>query len=318
MSSTALKATAVVLVLLTLALAVLGFLVSRNFANRTVVAEAEAAKAAEAQAQASKALAVVALKPLAAYKSISRDDISLVPVAVVPTGYFANVDEVAGRTPLTDIDAGSPVTRRYFKEASSLARLIPPGHQALALEVNEVVAAGGFLRPGDLVDVLVYLRNGPGVAQPQARSLLENVRVLAYEDRLIDRPQSAASTGAAADDTNNTRRRQRTAVLAIPQAETTRVLLGASLGELRLSLRAEAAEKARSSDAVEVGARLEGRSGNLITAEELARGGKLASEPAPVGGAAPAPTAAEPPKPKPAPRPTVEILRGSSAEQVPQ
>lgn len=44
MSSTALKVAAVVLVLLTLVLAALGFSMSRNYAARTAKAEADAAK----------------------------------------------------------------------------------------------------------------------------------------------------------------------------------------------------------------------------------------------------------------------------------
>ncbi len=60
---------------------------------------------------------------------------------------------MVGRIPLVDVDAGAPITHRYFKEGNILAKVIPAGHQALALEVNEVIAAGGFVRPGDQVDV---------------------------------------------------------------------------------------------------------------------------------------------------------------------
>ncbi len=321
MSSAALKATAVVLVLLTLVLATLGFLVSRNYANRSLVAEQTAQQAVAAQAEANKALAVVALRALPAFKGINRDDIRLVPVAVVPEGYFASVEEVAGRIPLTDIDIGAPVTKRFFKEAGGLAKLIPAGHQALALEVNDVIAAGGFLQPGDVVDVLVYLRSGPGVPQPQARSLIEGIRVLAFEERLLDRPQNPVGTE---DDAGGSRRRQRTAVLAVPQPEVTRVLLGAGLGELRLALRADGPANPRgdTADAISIAAGLGGPA-RIITAEELARGGNLsttppASTPAPPSAANTASTAAAPAQPSKPPRPTVEVIRGSTSEQVPQ
>lgn len=241
MSSTALKVAAVILVLLTLILAGVGFSMSRNYAARTAKAEAEAALAAEKLRSAPQVLAVVALKPLAAYKPIARDDVALVPVSVTPSGYFADLGEVSGRVPLVDIDAGAPVTQRYFKEGNQLARIIPAGHQALALEVNEVIAAGGFVRPGDNVDVLVYFRNGAGVADAQARVLLENARVLAYEERVIERPQGLKDDEARGGEQG--RRRLRTAVLAVPEKETTRVVLGAGLGELRLALRGQQDER---------------------------------------------------------------------------
>lgn len=238
MSSTALKIAAVVLVLLTLVLAALGFSMSRNYAARTAKAEADAAKISQQQQQAPQTLAVVARQALAAYKPISRDDVVLVPVAVTPVEYFANLDEVVDRVPLVDIDAGAPVTKRYFKEGNILAKVIPAGHQALALEVNEVIAAGGFVRPGDQVDVLVYIRNGPGVESPQARVLLENARVLAFEERVIERPQGLKDEEAKGGQ-EASRRRQRTAVLAVPEADTTRVMLGANLGDVRLALRGQ-------------------------------------------------------------------------------
>lgn len=312
MSSTALKVAAVVLVLLTLVLAGLGFTMSRNYAARTAKAEQEIAKVTQQQANP-QVLAVVALKPLAAYKDITRDDVALVPVAVTPTDYFANLDEVVGRVPLVDVDAGAPVTKRYFKEGNILAKVIPAGHQALALEVNEVVATGGFVRPGDQVDVLVYFRNGPGISDPQARVLLENARVLAYEERVIERPQGLQEEdGKAQADAN--RRRQRTAVLAVPDAQTTRVMLGASLGDLRLALRGQqtgsgeelpAAQFTDSglplSDAALARARDQKVPDKAITAADLAR-----VKPPPAQ------------ERKTAPSVVVEVILGSQTQKVPQ
>lgn len=313
MSSTALKVAAVILVLLTLILAGIGFSMSRNYAARTAKAEAEAARAAEIARTAPQTLAVVALKPLAAYKAIARDDVALVPVAVTPTDYFASLDEVTTRVPLVDIDAGAPVTKRYFKEGNILARIIPAGHQALAIEVNEIVAAGGFVRPGDNVDVIVYLRNGAGVTDVQARVLLENARVLAYEERVIERPQGLKEEEAKGGQQAS--RRLRTAVLAVPDKETTRVVLGVGLGEIRLALRGQqtvsgeetSAETTAGglplSDAAKAEAANYKTPDKAVTAEEISRV-KLA----------PALAA----KAAPPPRDTVEVIQGSKIEKVEQ
>lgn len=231
MSSATLKIIAAVMV----SLAVVFGLLLVNFYRKNE----ERAREAEAKAQLQQklTLAVIAAKPLAAYKTIDREAVVLVPVPVTPSQYFTSLEEVVGRVPLLDIDAGAPITARYFKEGNALARIIPPGFQAVSLEINDVIAVGGFIRPGDIVDLLLFLRGGQGVSEAQSRVLLKQVRVLAYEERIVDRPQGLKEeekTGSSAQS-----RKVRTAVLAVPENETTRVMLGASLGELRLALRGQ-------------------------------------------------------------------------------
>lgn len=232
MSSSTLKIVTVVLVLLALLLAGVSYRVFRGYAEEARIAAEQAKKESTPQT-----LAVVALQPLGAYKPITRELVALVPVSVAPTQYFTSLDDVVGKTPLVDIDAGAPVTLRYFKEGNVLARVIPQGFQAVSVEVNDVIAVGGFVRPGDIVDVLLFLRGGSGTDQAQSRVLLKDARVLAYEERIIDRPQGLKDDEKSA---NQGGRRIRTAVLAVPDADTTKVMLGASLGEIRLALHGQA------------------------------------------------------------------------------
>lgn len=291
MSSTALKIVAVVSVLLALVLAVLGYQISKSYAKKADDAAQQAR-----QQKAEQFLAVVAVKPLGAYQAIARDAVALVPVSVKPADPYTSIEDVVGKVPLVDVDAGAPVTRRYFKEGNALARIIPPGHQAVSVEVNDVIAVGGFVRPGDIVDLLLFLRGGVGVDQAQSRVLLESVRVLAYEERIIDRPEGLK------DDEEARRRssRMRTAVLAVPDADTTKLMLGASLGELRLALHSQAdpveGEAAPAPDAKTRAARVD----KAISLEELARlRGALAQN---AGGGSPPPA--------------IEIIRGSQREAV--
>ncbi|MEQ1439617.1 Flp pilus assembly protein CpaB [Fontimonas sp. SYSU GA230001] len=278
MSSTTLKIVAVVAVLLAVVLAIIGFQMSRNYAE-----QAQKAQQRVQQQEVQQTLAVVALKPLAAYKPIARDAVALVPVSVVPANPYESIDDVVGKVPLVDVDAGAPVTRRYFKEGNVLARIIPPGHQAVSVEVNDVIAVGGFVRPGDIVDLLLYLRGGAGVDEPQSRVLLKDVRVLAYEERIIDRPE-----GIKEDEKQ--RSRVRTAVLAVPDKDTTRVMLGASLGELRLALHSP---------------------GEPVAAETAAAAPDKAIGVSELTRIRPPPSVQPTPPP-----PSVEILRGSAREVV--
>lgn len=296
MSSSTLKIVTAVLVLLALLLAGVSYRVFRGYAEEAKIAAEQAKKESTPQT-----LAVVALKPLGAYKPIDRELVALVPVAVAPAQYFTSLDEVVGKTPLVDIDAGAPVTARYFKEGNVLARVIPQGFQAISVEVNDVIAVGGFVRPGDIVDVLLFLRSGNGADQAQSRVLLKDIRVLAYEERIIDRPQGLKDDEKNA---NQNGRRIRTAVLAVPDADTTKVMLGASLGEIRLALHGQAPSVEQladnglplSKEAV-AAAEAEKVPDKILTATELAR-------------------VKAPAKGKGAEAPPVEVYRGSQLDRV--
>lgn len=235
MSSKAAKIIAAIAVLLTVILALVGYRVSRTFAEGAqTAASAVKSEAQDAQPASPKLLAVVAVRPLAAYHKIDKDSVQLVEVAIAPTDYFTSIEQVVGREPLTDIDGGAPITGRYFAEGNPLAKAIPPGFQAVSVDITDVIAVGGFVRPGDVVDVLIYLKGTQDVQDVQARVLLRNTRVLAYQDLITERPEGLKEEEKA--NRNNENRRSRTAVLAVPLADTTRLMLGASIGELRLAL----------------------------------------------------------------------------------
>lgn len=227
MSSTALKAFAGFLVL---AAVILGFVAYRFGAG--FAPAGEPAEPAPPQVGENQVLAVVATSRIPPYQPISAESVALVPISVEPAQYYSDVNEVVGRSPLRSVPMGSPVTDDSFAAANTLAQAIPAGSQAMSLEISDVIAVGGFVKPGDKVDVLLYIRSsGREVEDSQARVLLEDVRVLAYEERVINAdPESE-------DSERTQQRRERTAVVAVPEKETTRVMLGASLGELRLSLR---------------------------------------------------------------------------------
>ncbi|MBX6421472.1 MAG: Flp pilus assembly protein CpaB [Nevskia sp.] len=238
MSSNVIRVVAVVFVVLAIVLAIVAFRMSRNYAQ--TASNAAAPQQAGGQPAAPQIQVVVATRPLLANQPISKDAVALEPVQIAPKDYYANVDDVVGRTPLIDIDAGAPITPRFFKENNQLARLIPPGDKAVSLKIDDVIGVGGFVRPGDVVDVLLYLRNDQGndVKPAQARILLRDALVLAYEDRIIAPPAGTAGQkgqpGAGQPQTPGPH--QRTVVVAVPDADVTRVMLGASIGELRLAL----------------------------------------------------------------------------------
>lgn len=228
MSATVLRVIAVILVVGAI---VLGFLAFRFSQGVGVGATAEAPAPPPTPGE-NQVLAVVAVKPIPAYEPIPMEAVALVPITVKPPRYYTDTGEVVGRVPLQAIGMGAPITPAPFASAHTLAQAIPEGSQAMALEISDVIAVGDFVKPGDIVDVLVYIRSsGREVENSQARVLLKAARVLAYKERLIN-------ASADADSGSDERGGQATVVLAVPKKETTRVMLGASLGELRLALHA--------------------------------------------------------------------------------
>lgn len=303
MSSSTLKLLAVAMVVLALIAGVAAWRLSSQYSEQARVAATQQAAAREAQK--TRTLLVVATKPIVAFEPIPGDALAMASVEVAPNAYFTAVEDVAERTPLVDIDVGAPVTPRYFGAINQLARIIPEGSKAMSFEINDVVAVGGFVRPGDIVDVLMYVRGIGTDTTSQARTLLKEALVLGYEERIIDRP-------AGSEDAGNQRRRIRTAVLAIPDKDVTRVMLGDSVGTLRLALHGAQ---------VLDGDELPGADGELpliSEADDDTDAGKdEVSKPDAITLAElTALKKAQDDKPRPPPRPAVYVYRGNDIETV--
>jgi pilus assembly protein CpaB len=64
---------------------------------------------------------------------------------------------------------------------STLASLIAPDKRAISVRVDDVVGVGGFLLPGNRVDVLATKTTNAGSNSATSRTILENLRVLAVD-----------------------------------------------------------------------------------------------------------------------------------------
>ncbi|MFI4982282.1 MAG: Flp pilus assembly protein CpaB, partial [Nevskiales bacterium] len=110
--------------------------------------------------------------------------------------------------------------------------------KAVSLTLTDVIGVGGFIRPKDVVDVLVYLHNDQSnkVDPAQARILLKDALVLASDDHVIRPPAADKPQNGQQQQQQQQQRHERTVVVAVPDEQVTRVMLGASLGEVRLAL----------------------------------------------------------------------------------
>ena len=105
-----------------------------------------------------------------------------------------------------------------------------------------MVGAAGQLRPGDYVDVLLFLREETNNPQSSAQVVLPALRVLS-----VDQQTGLANDGRPAQTAEEQKARRdqqmmggtvtRTVGLAVPQALASRLLLAAQAGTLRLAVR---------------------------------------------------------------------------------
>jgi pilus assembly protein CpaB len=201
------------------------------FALRLVKGLRETETAEVADPRGGMARVVVAIAPIEEGRTVEAESLSLEVVSLLPDGSFQKVDDVVGRKVYQPVAKGEALLSRHFRPPGPVASRIKPGERAIAVKVDGVIGLGGFIQPDDRVDVLLYLaRDQREIEDTQARVLLENIRVLAYGANLERREQDDKD-----DNTNNAR----TAVLAVPESDIDRLMLGASKGLLRLALRGD-------------------------------------------------------------------------------
>ena len=133
----------------------------------------------------------------------------------------------------TRVAMGQPVLTSYtFKEGNIVAATMEKGMRAVAIPVKADTMAGGFISPGDFVDVIVTYQirgasNTPEtkmlINQVASETILENVKVLAV-DQEATRDEDAAKVA-------------KTVTLEVDGVGAQKVALAAEMGDMILSLR---------------------------------------------------------------------------------
>jgi len=185
---------------------------------------------------------VETIQPLKAGEAIPPQALTVKQAAARPAGSYAGLEQVIGKVPNADLPAGTALTRTHFAFPNQLQPSLRNGERAVAIKVDEIVGLGGFARPGDLVDILLYLRPSPETKNDStAQVLLAGVRLLAFGEAVQGRAAESATeeaVGRAQERVSNPRQKTFTsAVIAVPEADASRLMLAANSGNLRLSLR---------------------------------------------------------------------------------
>ena len=108
------------------------------------------------------------------------------PKESVPPGSVTDpkVLTAAGRISLRSIPAGEPVTEDKLVPAGAagagfMTYVVPPGHRAVTVAVNEVAGVAGFITPGNKVDVVLTTPIPGNPNETISKIVLQDVPVLA-------------------------------------------------------------------------------------------------------------------------------------------
>lgn len=177
---------------------------------------------------------VVAAKEIMAGEKITAEDLTVKSFTAqeAPSNYSSKPQIFVGRIPKNNISSSEVLTADKLLEAGSpggITSLIPKGQRAITIRVNDISGVGGFIGPGDRVDVLTVTDSGRK-GELISKTILQSVLVLASGEQLID-PNKAPGGVAAPKGVN-----QLTLSLGLTDAE--KLALAVAKGEIRLILRA--------------------------------------------------------------------------------
>lgn len=225
------RLTSIIVLALAVCLGIVGVLGVRTLLQNN----RDAAMRAEAPAVAATTV-VVARTPLEFGTELQADLLKEIQWASteIPEGAFTKVNEVVAgerRVALRSIAPGELVLKDRvsgFGGRATLSQIIQPGMRAVTLRVNDVSGAGGFVLPGDRVDVLSTIQPTKNRIDTVTNILLQDVRVLAI-DQMADENQEGAVVAKAA-------------TLEVDAEEAQKIALASTIGTLSLSLRNIASE----------------------------------------------------------------------------
>jgi pilus assembly protein CpaB len=243
----------------------------------------------------------VASVPLDFGAPITPDKVRLVdwPAGSLPEGTFSSIPQLLPmnhtRVALRPMAANEPILRSKISGEggrAAISAVLDPTKRAVAVRLSDVAGVGGFVLPGDVVDVLVtrtpMVTNG---ATGQITDiLLQKVRVIAIDQDASDNTDKPAVG--------------KTATLEVAQVDAQKLALAQQVGQLSLALVNPAGE---ASPTVETVSTEDLRDGAYVGGYS---DGAPRFQPPPLLSAPPGPRA--PPRKPANPDLTVMIVRGTA------
>jgi pilus assembly protein CpaB len=222
------RASTIVMIGFAVVFGLLAVFIGQAWLNSQADARAKSMEANKQPAVPSQTI-VVAKQALRFGMELNADMLAEVPwpSAALPAGAFARMSEVLSggrRVVLAAIEPNEPVLALKVTgpgQRATLSALVQPGMKAVTVRVNDVEGVGGFVLPGDRVDVVLTRQIEKGNATSEV--VLQNTRVLAV-DQIADERTAKAQVA-------------KSVTLEVDTVEAQKVWLAASVGSLSLLLR---------------------------------------------------------------------------------
>jgi len=231
------------LILLVVALLVA---VGTAFAARTLFIGASTPEAEAAQDVPKGPKVLVAQRALPTGTIITADSIAYQdwPEELVKDAYFidgeADMTKLLGTVVRFQVTAGQPVTQGALVapgDRGFLAAALGPGMRAVTIPVSAKTGVGGFVFPGDRVDLVLTqaVKGKEGLPLKASETVLRNLRVLATDQ----------STETETVDGKTVVRAFRTVTIEVTPRIAEKVAVAQTIGTLSLSLRSLADNQAQ-------------------------------------------------------------------------
>ncbi|MGN6817669.1 MAG: Flp pilus assembly protein CpaB [Sphingomonas sp.] len=244
----------------------------------------------------------VASAPLEFGTPITPDKVKLVdwPADSLPEGTFSSIPQLLPmnhtRVALRPMAANEPILRSKISGEggrAAISAVLDPTKRAVAVRLGDVAGVGGFVLPGDVVDVLITRTptNTTGNPGQITDVLLQKVRVIAIDQDASDNTDKPAIG--------------KTATLEVSQVDAQKLALAQQVGQLSLALVNPAAE---TSPTVETVSTEDLRDGAYVGGYS---DGAPRYQPPPLAYAPPTARAAVRKPPAPNPDLTVMVVRGT-------
>jgi pilus assembly protein CpaB len=171
------------------------------------------------------------------------------PSGYLPSGHFSSPSAIEGRVLRRALRRNEPLLETDLLPAGTdggLPSLISENHRAVSVKVDAVVGVAGFVKPGSRVDVIATLRRVDQQRPvPETRIILQDLRVLAIDQTLEERPGGDART-------------VNVVTLEVDPDESQKLAYAAAEGSLQLALRNPADGSVRPTRKMSVGDLLAG------------------------------------------------------------
>lgn len=199
---------------------------------------------------------VVASRPILAGQVLQHQDVKIIQVNHFNIYGFKAAHLIVGRVVRENVDKDAPILAMHFHKLSPAALSLKEGERAVAIKVDEVAGVGGYVQPGDHVDVLLFAHDDRDMKRNSvAQVVLSDLRVISFGDSIddntekVDEPvnnnsvlgKSLLTTDGGIKSEANTKPNSssKSAVLAVKVADATKLMLAANIGQLRLALRGD-------------------------------------------------------------------------------